>query len=563
MASPTKHPRTGVYWLRQRVPAKLLPLAKGEIVEVTIAGVSSRLKLGESIKVSLGTKSPAEAKIRAAEALGQFQAVWTMLDSAPKDLTLKEVVALAGEAFRAFELLEDDPGDPDIWARLLEENSRAANGETTYPFIGTEEQRYYKAMESRFGGFVDATLRRQKLKVTEKTRRKLLEHFERALRDAAELLTKRTGGDFRLDARGDKYPLVESTQHSPRPATALSLFALIDHKQKTQSKRPDTFEKYRSCLRDFVKLTGHDDAKRIMKTDVRRWRDNLIERGLAKKTINDQYLTSLKVALNHGVKEFDLLVNVADGIRDERDPPVINRSKGYTIDEAHTILRATFRGTSKDLSIPYQRAIFWVPWICAYTGMRVSEVTQFQGRNLRADDGVPYLLVTPDDGSTKGKNAWAVGIHEHLLEMGLLEMLKQIGDGPAFYTPYPEGTELGAPKNHRSKDSAARVSDWIKNEVGIAAPLNRPNHAWRHTFTTLSRSAKMDKEARDYMMGSRSQTDARETYGDWPPSVLNAEINKLPRFEVEDTGWRPITTKVRPLAIGAASNSASHKHNRT
>jgi hypothetical protein len=49
----------------------------------------------------------------------------------------------------------------------------------------------------------------------------------------------------------------------------------------------------------------------------------------------------------------------------------------------------------------------------------------------------------------------------------------------------------------------------------------------------------MDKEARDYMMGSRSQTDAREGYGDWSPEVVDAEINKLPRFDVKAGDWRP------------------------
>lgn len=42
----------------------------------------------------------------------------------------------------------------------------------------------------------------------------------------------------------------------------------------------------------------------------------------------------------------------------------------------------------------------------------------------------------------------------------------------------------------------------------------------------------MDKEARDFMMGSRSGTDAREGYGDWPPEVLDREINKTLRFNV-------------------------------
>lgn len=31
----------------------------------------------------------------------------------PGKITLKEIVALAGEAFRAFQALEDDPGNPE------------------------------------------------------------------------------------------------------------------------------------------------------------------------------------------------------------------------------------------------------------------------------------------------------------------------------------------------------------------------------------------------------------------------------------------------------------------
>jgi hypothetical protein len=83
------------------------------------------------------------------------------------------------------------------------------------------------------------------------------------------------------------------------------------------------------------------------------------------------------------------------------------------------------------------------------------------------------------------------------------------------------------------------VSEWVREEVKLVAPLGRANHAWRHLFTTRSRDCQMDKEARDYMMGSRNLADAREGYGDWPPAVLDREINKLPRFEVEETGWRP------------------------
>jgi len=219
--------------------------------------------------------------------------------------------------------------------------------------------------------------------------------------------------------------------------------------------------------------------------------------------------------------------------------PAPTRPKGWTQTEALRILQATFDGSTKALSKPHKNALFWVPWILAYTGLRVSEVTQFQGRHLITEGGIPHLIISPLDGNTKSGKAWAVGIHQHLIELGFLEFVKGIGDGPLFYEAYDDA-DLGKPiGRHRSKDAAERVSEWVTDEVGLVAPLGRPNHAWRHTFTTRSRECAMDKEARDYMMGSRNTADAREGYGDWSPAVLDREINKQPRLEVTDTGWRP------------------------
>jgi integrase len=314
-----------------------------------------------------------------------------------------------------------------------------------------------------------------------------------------------------------------------------------------------TVSRYRSSLADFAKFAKHDDPRRVTREEVRRWRDNLQSRGLRPKTINDDYLAGLKSVLRHGVKEFDLPANAAEAIRDEREPPAPTRSKDYTEEEAKVILTETFKGTTKAISPPHQRALFWVPWICAYTGLRVSEVTQFRGRNLRMEGDIPIMVITPEDGSTKSGKAWATVIHPHLVKLGLVEMLRSIGDGPAFYVPYPEGTDLTKLKRHRAKEAADRIAAWIKGEVGIEQPPgDRPNHAWRHLFTTLSRKHAMDKEARDYMMGSRSQTDAREGYGEWPPAALKREIDKLPEFKVEETDWRPTLAKVPPEAIRGA-----------
>ncbi len=341
-------------------------------------------------------------------------------------------------------------------------------------------------------------------------------------------------GDYSPVARLEALPTFEAPFFSPSRIApdALTLHQLLDHKAKTQNIKDKTVRDTRAHINKFISFIGHNDAHRVTKDDVRRWRDSLIEKGkLSPKTITDRYISAVRAVLSHGVKEFDLNVNVASGIRDNRASSAPIESKGYSEEQAITILKATSGGSIKALSEPHRRAISWVPWIAAYTGLRVSEITQLLGKRFVEEDGIPYLLVTPEDGSTKSGKAWIVGIHQHLLEMGLKELMQSFDDKPVFYEPYPKGTVLSAVKGkHRALESGMRVANWIKNEVGIKAPLGRPNHAWRHLHTTRSRLCGMDKEARDFMMGSRSSTDAREGYGDWLPEVLDREVNKLPEF---------------------------------
>lgn len=331
-------------------------------------------------------------------------------------------------------------------------------------------------------------------------------------------------------------------------ATRFDLFKLLKHKETTQSSSAKTMALYKGSLGRFKKFAGHSDASRISKATVREWRDAMIAEGLSPATINRKHLAALGAVLEHAVKEFDLGDNVAHGIKDNRDDTAPVVAKGYTRAEATKILEATFEGSSKaGLSLVHRRAIFWLPWLMAYTGLRAGEVAQLQGRNVREEEGLAYLLITPEDGKTKSGKAWATGLHSHLLELGFLKFARTVGDGPLFYEAYPKGTALGRILNPRWEQSYKRVGEWIRDEVGVTAPLGRSNHAFRHAMTTASRGGgkeedaweRLDKEARDYMLGSRSKVDARETYGDWPPEVLDREINKLPRFRVTDPGKRP------------------------
>jgi hypothetical protein len=53
----------------------------------------------------------------------------------------------------------------------------------------------------------------------------------------------------------------------------------------------------------------------------------------------------------------------------------LERDKGFDGKEAETILSATLLKPSDKISIEMAMARRWVPWICAYTGGRVNEIT--------------------------------------------------------------------------------------------------------------------------------------------------------------------------------------------
>lgn len=505
-----------------------------------------------------------------------------LLDAGPQALSHKQQVALAADYAKTFLATHEDdpfaaPPEPSIPEPSREEEDAtlamvaAMEPDTRQDFkrdlreylkAGRERRRslilplignypglkvvlgtgFAAALEAMHGDDIDAALEARGLHIDTISRRLLSLQMADFMGAAERGLEARRGGDYspvrELEA-APRFIAASSAPVSRKVGGGLSLEGLLDHKAKTTSIRAKTVRGNRSYLRKFAAFIGHDDARKVTKDDVRRWRESLVEAGLTPKTITDKYLSAVRSVLSHGVKEFDLPANVASGIADNRAAVAPERSKAWSEEEAVQILQATFGGSSKALSQPHKRALFWLPWMLAYTGLRATEAAQFQGRHLREEGGVPYLLITPADGSTKSGKAWAVGIHKHLIELGFLEFIREAGGGPLFYEPYPANTDLAAIHGKsRALEASGRVAKWITEELKMRAPLGRPLHAFRHLYTTRSRACGMDKEARDFMMGS-GPMDARESYGDWPPSVLDAATNKLPRFEVKDTGWRP------------------------
>src|SRR5918993_2906439 len=82
MARPWKHPKTGIFWLRKRVPDDLRPL------------VGKREE-----KRSLQTKDPAQVRKLHAQALADVEAQWANLRKGSMTLGHPEAHAIAGQFY--------------------------------------------------------------------------------------------------------------------------------------------------------------------------------------------------------------------------------------------------------------------------------------------------------------------------------------------------------------------------------------------------------------------------------------------------------------------------------
>ena len=93
------------------------------------------------------------------------------------------------------------------------------------------------------------------------------------------------------------------------------------------------------AIESLKTFLGHEDAHRISERDIVRWKDRLLSRGLSPKTINDNYLSSVKTVFNQAVRDRLLAKNP---IADIRMPVRRRAGEGmlpYTDEEVGRLLR--------------------------------------------------------------------------------------------------------------------------------------------------------------------------------------------------------------------------------
>lgn len=319
----------------------------------------------------------------------------------------------------------------------------------------------------------------------------------------------------------------------------LSLLDAFDSYAVEQQIKPNTASEWRAAVKALTVYLGHDDANRVTVENLGNWRDALLSEVTKRKTnrqprtVRNGYFTPVIATLNWLVENHKLAENAAAKVRVRVPRKAKLRERDFTSDEAKAILSATLVAPKNRVTPLTAKARRWIPWLCAYTGARVNEISQLRGKDITQIDGIWTIRITPEAGTVKANAARVVPLHPHLIEQGFPAVAAKAGDGPVFYDP--AATRRPGVGNRHFKKVGERLAKWVREDVEIADPAIQPNHAWRHTFKTMSRAVEMPEIVSDAITGHAPKS-VGQTYGSVPLRTLADAIAKLPRFEVEDRG---------------------------
>jgi len=253
----------------------------------------------------------------------------------------------------------------------------------------------------------------------------------------------------------------------PDPATT-TLVGL--HQKWIQNRRPnvETQRAFRAAIDKLVAFVGFDDVTRLTTADIRRWCASLKERGdVGGIRIRDGYLAAVKAVLNSAVTLGYLAKNPADKIKVDIEPTQERREKDLRDSEIYAILRAAAGPFEDDVSDDVRNARKWVPWLCAYTGVRVAELTPLESHHAIREDGIDGIHIE----TSKTHRTRKIPIRQDLKNRGFLEFVASRRGQPLFF---PKDKLLdGALLNiHRTR--AEGLAEWVRTLEGMAEAAGPP-----------------------------------------------------------------------------------------
>lgn len=512
MSRPWKHPKTGIYWLRKRVPNEL----------ITLVGKREELR-------TLRTKDPALAKVKHAAALAEIEAKWANLRSGQKSLTEREAHHLAAPFYdRWLQRHLENPSQQTDWRvdlglRLFQPSLISANYDFLYDnadiVVNKDELRVHE-MERWCLEWADSCAANIGLRLVDSDNRILARAIGAAVQRASLALQQLAQGV------GTAVPIAAGSSPILASLPSQEPFAfndLVDGWAKERRPVEKTLYEWSRVVKQLVAFLKHDNARALTGDDMVRWKEAMLTEGLRPKTIQDAKLAPVRAILQWGVANKKLNSNVADGISLDTRSKQSEKKRSFTDEEAKIVLVAAMASAD-----PVKR---WVPWIGAYSGARVSEICQLRREDVIEIEGIWCMKIMPEAGSVKTAGSERIiPVHPALEDSGFLKFALQKKVGPIF-------PELPPDKFGKRGGNGTKVIGRFVRQLGITDPRISPSHSWRHRMKTLGRRYGLAKDILEAMTGHGSKSVA-DAYGEFPVEALYRELCKIPHLNI-DTTKRP------------------------
>jgi integrase len=527
MPCPTKRKGSANWYFRRTIPADVQ-----RILAKLPRGKRPPNWYKTHVSISLKTADRSLAKSRCPEISARVEQQMQALREGPKPLSPRQLSALSGVLYRWFaQGLEDDPiftaGD---WRNVARLNQQALDGNYGFSdlMIGNDEEKRRYALQERFGAMTDYLLTRKGVVTDDLSRYRLMEMLARDLSKAAQKLAGNAEGDYSPDTYVQRFPDWNALQPKAGLSKTITDLANAWHEAAlARGVRSRDAKRTRAKLLAFVQWLGHDDLQRVTRADALRWADARMKAGIKASTINKGDLAAIKAIFKWGAGRDWLPNNPMGGeLRIEGRKKRKLRDPFYTNEEAAALLSA-----SREVK-PSQRenqktaaAKRWVPWLCAYSGSRVTEMIQIRKQDLRKEQGTWIIRLTPEAGGIKTNEFRDVPVHQHLIDTGFVDFVHKSENGALFCEVGPDGTTRGS-----AEGVYRRLRTFVRT---VITDRNvQPTHAWRYTFKTRGFEAGIAERTLDAICGHAPRAKGAE-YTNVTLATRIEAMKKFPHYEVE------------------------------
>jgi integrase len=525
-----------------RIATKLAPAGRGgfvarKVIPADVRDEYARL-YGPRVeeRLNTGTMPILVARAKHREWLSELEARISNIRAARKGqgrtLTPKDARALAGEWYQWYVAREANSWPADVWddyrSRMIDELQAAAvnNGVFAGEALDLLETnaairecvRPLIADEAKSEQFLAA----KRLALDPASRLMFLDYVARDFFAAIALLARRARGDYGSAKWAEQFPqsqgIVDAT---------LTPWALFERWIAAAKPAISTVDRWRGV---FLKLQADfpaANAAALLPEQMQEWANGLIGPDRTARTVMDVWVRSCRAVFGWAVDEKLIARNPFITWRVKVPKKIQTReTKAFTTDEINVILSAASKvkiGSKTDA------AKRWCPWLAAYSGARMGELTQLRGIDILEQDGVHAIKISPEAGTTKTGRVRVVPLHEHLVSQGFLKFVEASGKGPLFYAIAAANAAVidpTNPKKPRYVKAREHLAKWVRG-LGLNDKELSPNHAWRHTFKAVGFRCGMSEKVIDAIVGHAPATVGRG-YGE---PTLSDKANELSKFK--------------------------------